>query len=80
MEIFAIGDKVTIRIEPGCPQEYRAHGIAPLMNGLVGMVVGVESDHANGHCYRVLLLGHRMWLAPWELTLCESGNPVTKVG
>jgi len=80
MEIFAIGDRVSIRIEPGCPQEYRAHGIAPLMNGLVGMVVGVESDHANGHCYRVLLLGHRMWFAPSELAPWKSANPVTKMG
>lgn len=72
-EIFRVGDKVRIRITPGCPQEFICHGSAPLNNERVGNVVQISNELKNGHCYCVGdlgIAGHpnaRLWFAPFEL-------------
>ena len=57
MEIFGVSDGVLVQIEPGCPQEFIAHGIPPLQNGLLGLVVSVEPGRSDGHYYGVGHLG-----------------------
>ena len=80
-ELFSPGQRVRIRIDPDCQQQFIDHGIAPRLNGLVGQVVRVEPERANQHYYWVMFTGAwetgldhprtvtnpRMYFAPSEL-------------
>lgn len=52
VENLVAGDMVRVRIQPGCSGEWRAHGIAPLVNGLVGRYV---TDEAMGDGHRFVV-------------------------
>ena len=47
------GEPVRVRCEPGCPQEFKSHGIMPLVNGHEGKVVSIDPREKDGHIYRV---------------------------
>ena len=81
MELFDIGAKVRIVLEPRCPQEWNLHMIYPYSKGVTGYIEGIEPQQKDGHVYRVGGLGipgHprlHMWFMPVELRALRPGNP-----
>lgn len=73
-ELFAKGEAVRVHLEPACPKEFSAHGIPPFLNGLLGVVEGVEPTRSDRHYYRVGFYNEfpdhpyiHMWFTPNEL-------------
>lgn len=60
-EVLEPGDRVRVKVTPGCGSEGLCHGIAPLANNLVGVVTQFHKDfchEGDGHDYIVVLLSN----------------------
>ena len=53
-EVLEPGDRVKIRVTPGCDSEMNCHAIMPIANKFIGVVVQFRYHHCkNGHDYIV---------------------------
>jgi len=69
-ELPRVGLRVRVITQPGCAGEFRAHGIAPSIRMLIGVVQAIDTQYGQ-HCVRVRFWewGHdfHMWFSPDEL-------------